>query len=38
MLEKSKSLIPLSQKEEEIGKQIVNSAFKVHSQLETGLL
>ena len=38
MSEKSKSLIPLSQKEEEIGKQIVNSAFKVHSQLGPGLL
>jgi GxxExxY protein len=38
MLEKSKSLIPLSQKEEELGKQIVNSAFKVHSQMGPGLL
>jgi len=32
MLEKSKSLIPFSQKEEEIGKQIVNTADKTHSQ------
>ena len=38
MLEKSKILTPLSQWEEEIGKQIVNSAYKVHSQLGPGLL
>lgn len=38
MLEKSKLLIPLSKREEEIGKRIVDCAYKVHCQLGPGLL
>jgi GxxExxY protein len=34
----SKILIPLSDREEEIGKIIVNAAYKVHSALGPGLL
>ena len=34
----TKSFIPLSEKEEYIGKIIVNSAYKVHKELGPGLL
>lgn len=37
-LKTSKILIPLSDREEEIGKIIVNAAYKVHSALGPGLL
>ena len=33
-----KNIRPLSEREEEIGKIIVNSAYKVHSRLGPGLL
>ncbi len=36
--EKKKDLLPLSDREEEIGKIIVNAAYKVHSTLGPGLL
>lgn len=36
--EKSSKFLPLSEREEEIGKIIVNSAFKVHKALGPGLL
>ncbi len=36
--DKNKKLIPLSDREEEIGKIIVNAAFKVHTALGPGLL
>ena len=37
-MEKKKELIPLSNREEEIGKIIVNAAYKVHTALGPGLL
>jgi len=37
-MEKKKELIPLSDREEEIGKKIVNAAYKVHTALGPGLL
>ena len=36
--EKKKVLLPLSDREEEIGRLIVNAAYKVHSSLGPGLL
>ena len=37
-MEIKKELLPLSEREEEIGKVIVNAAYKVHSALGPGLL
>lgn len=37
-MEIKKKLLPLSEREEEIGKVIVNAAYKVHSALGPGLL
>jgi len=36
--DKNKKLIPLSEREEEIGRIIVNAAYKVHTALGPGLL
>lgn len=37
-MDNKKELLPLSNREEEIGKIIVNAAYKVHSTLGPGLL